>query len=130
MLTALLGQWRYAAYGLLVVAIFAFGWQVDTWRHNSQKLGDAQAALRAAIQNQIEADAARAAAEAKMALAQGKITVQTKEIIRRVRIVVHDRPGCDLDGSAIRLLNGARSGIVPPPAGDTSDGATTTTPNP
>ena len=129
MLTALLAQWRYAAYGLLVVAIFAFGWQVDTWRHNSLKLHDAQAALRAAIQNQIQADAARAAAETKLAQAKGKIVTQTKEIIRRVKVVVHDRPECDLSGDAIRVLNDARSGIVSPATGRASDGATTSAPD-
>jgi hypothetical protein len=129
MLTALLAQWRYAAYGLLVVAIFAFGWQVDTWRHNSLKLHDAQVALRVAIQRQVEADVARASAEARIATAQGKVVTQIKEIVKRVKIVVHDRPGCDLDNVAIKLLNDARSGIVSPASGDTPDGATTTTPD-
>jgi hypothetical protein len=130
MLAALLAQWRYGLYGLLVVALFAFGWQVNTWRNNSAKLADAQVALRAAIQQQIEADAARADAERRIALAQGKVVTQIKEIVKRVKIVVHDRPGCDLDNVAIKLLNDARSGVVPPAAGDTPDGATTTTPDP
>jgi hypothetical protein len=130
MLAALLAQWRYGLYGLLVVALFAFGWQVNTWRNNSAKLADAQVALRAAIQQQIEADAARADAERRISLAQGKIVTQTKEIIRRVKVVVRDRTGCDLDGNAVRLLNDARSGVVPPASGDTTSPSTTTTPDP
>lgn len=115
MFAALFAQWRYVLAGLLVAGLVIFGMKVDSWRNDAAKLRDAQVALRAAIQQQIEADAARATAEKKLADAHGKIETQIKEVVKRVKVVVHDRSDCDLPADAVRLINEARSTTKPEP---------------
>jgi hypothetical protein len=41
-------------------------------------------------------------------------------VIKRVKVVVHDNPDCNLSVDGVRLLNEARSGIVSPSTGGTT----------
>lgn len=123
MLTAILSQWRAAAYGLLAAALLIAGWTANGWRHDAAKLQDAKEALRTAQERMaaaqrmaIKADEERVTMGLQLTtaeLALKEASSNAKTVIRTV--YVKSDPRCDLEPSIIRVLNGTRAagGILP-----------------
>jgi len=116
--TFLLSQWRAALFGVVAIALVIFGFQVSHWRERAKAADIAEAALSKAIQAQVDADVARAKAEKALAEKKTLVDVQIKEVIRRVKFVVHDKPGCGFSPDAIRLLNDAKRGTLSSTTGE------------
>lgn len=123
MLSAVLTYWKPVAYGLLTASLIIGVLTVMHWRQRAIDADVAEATVHKLIKDQIDADVARAKTEA-----EGKKTVEvikwkTRDVIRRVKVVVHDNPGCDFTPDALRLLNDAKrlspaTGVPAPETGD------------
>lgn len=122
-LTSVLGQGRFALYGLAAAGLLILGWTVSGWRNDSLKLDDAKEAIRTAQarmaqaqRDAIKADEDRVTMGVKLTDAEEALrsnSTQAKVIIRRV---VQSDSRCNLEPSVIRVLAAARRGGEQMPA--------------
>jgi hypothetical protein len=114
-LLGIMAQWRYALAGLLVAGAIILGWTVATWKIDAQKAQAYRDLYRAELARRVEAVAKLNAAQVRLRTRATQVVVQTKEIVRRVKVYIRDDRDCDLNADVVELLNNARAGMFIPP---------------
>lgn len=122
-LLGLLAQWRYALAGLLVAGAIMLGWTVATWKIDAQKAKAYRDLYHAELARRVDAMAKLNAAQVRLKTRTTQVVVQTKEIVRRVKVYIRDNRDCDLNADVVELLNNARAGMFIPPRAPDSGGS-------
>ena len=108
---ALLGQWRFGLYGLIVAALLIGGWAANGWRMRAAQAAHLQAALQASIAREVEANAARVALAAQLSEAESATHETIKTVTKQVKVYVPADPRCNIDDNFRQLLDRARTGV-------------------
>lgn len=122
-LLGILGQWKYAVYGVLVAGLVLGGWTANGWRLEAAQAKIVRAELRNEVERRVRADADRLALAKEILEGEGKTIENTRVVKERIYVRIKDNAGCDLVGLS-GVLNRTRAGL--PPAADGPDPATAT----
>jgi hypothetical protein len=106
---------QLATWGVGLLAVAYFGWQIAHWQDRAQDAAELQEKLDMAVatadtmrSERDRADAARATSDALLLNAQDRERELYNELKSKVAQAVPDKRDCDLGPGVVSLLNSAR----------------------
>jgi len=116
----ILSQWKAVVYGLLFVAVLGVGWWLAARITRSYEADYLEKRVKLQQEMIIAERKSRAKAEhdaqvvaVQLSQAQAEFSEHIKSAIKRVKVIIPEKPDCDFPDGIVGVLNAARRGTVP-----------------